>query len=213
MTSSSSPSRTGAPSLAVIDTPTAPPGWDDARADLIRIVDPLGRGVAWLAPGHRGRCVGYAVRPSGEKGTLWTHRFDAPDPGARSEGCGPNCAIIDDDGTEQPIALIWRFVERDPTFARLEAVTGSFDFTFTATLDRGVLELTFAVANTTHDSLRLRLAIEAGPDNVLAGDSINLSALSAHTIVAQIDERRDDADATPNPRPRQSIHPQAAGTR
>jgi hypothetical protein len=186
MTSSFSRSNAGAPSLAVIDTPSAPPGWDNARADLIRIVDPLGRGVAWLAPGHRGRCVGYAVRPSGAKGTPWTHLFDAREPGGRSEGCGPICAKIEDDDAEQPVSLSWRFAERNPTFARLDAVTDDLTFTFTATLDQGVLELTLSVVNTSQEPLRLRLAIEAAQGTVLASESAHLPANGAHAVVAQI---------------------------
>ncbi len=170
----------------MIDTPSAPPGWEDARAELIRIVDPLGRGVAWLAPGYRGRCVGYAVRPSGEKGTPWAHRFDAREPGARAEGCGPVCTVVEDDGAEQHLSPTWRFVERDPTFARLEAVTDRLALTFTATLDRGILELTFTVTNISRDPLRLRLALETAPDTILASETVNLDLEGTHTIVAAV---------------------------
>jgi hypothetical protein len=170
----------------VIDTPSAPPGWDDARAELIRIVDPLGRGVAWLAPGHRGRCVGYAVRPSGEKGTPWTHLFGARAPGTRTEGCGPSCAVIQDDDTEQHISPAWRFVERDPTAARLEAVTDRLTLACSATLDRGILELTFAVTNISQSPLRIRMTLDAAPDTILATDSVNLAPNRVHTIVAAI---------------------------
>jgi hypothetical protein len=174
------------PSLAVIDTPGAPPGWEDARAELIRIVDPLGRGVAWLAPGYRGRCVGYAVRPSRDKGTPWTHLFDAHEPGARAEGCGSVCAVVQDDGAEQQIAPSWRFAERDPTFALLEAVTDRLTLAFSATLDRGILELAFTVTNASPAPLRLHLTLDAAPDTILASDTVDLAPDRAATIVAAI---------------------------
>jgi hypothetical protein len=186
MASSFSRSRADTPSLAVIDTPSAPPGWEDARAELIRIVDPLGRGVAWLAPSYQGRCVGYAVRPSGEKGTPWTHLFDASAPANRVEGCGPSCAVVQDDGAEQHIFPTWRFVERDPTFARLEAVSDRLTLSFSVTLDRGILELTFTVTNTSQGPIRLRLTLDAAPNTILASDTTNLAPNRVHTIVAAI---------------------------
>ena len=48
------------------DTPTGPPGWAGQGANLVRIVDPTGRAIAWLAPGYGGNCVGYAVRREGD---------------------------------------------------------------------------------------------------------------------------------------------------
>jgi hypothetical protein len=112
--------------------------------------------------------------------------FDATEPGARAEGCGPICVAVEDDGEEERISPIWRFVERDPTFARLEAVTEILTLTFSATLDRGILELALTVTNTSRDQLRLRLALDAAPDTVLASDTFSLAHNRVYTIVATI---------------------------
>lgn len=42
--------------------PVAPPGWEEARDQLVRIVAPGNNAIAWLAPDFGGNCVGYAVR-------------------------------------------------------------------------------------------------------------------------------------------------------
>lgn len=162
MTRSTSPSS-GGPSLAVIDTPATPPGWEDARAELIRIVDPLGKGVAWLAPGSGGRCVGYAVRPSGEKGTPWTHLFQPAIPGDRSVGCGPRCILIDPDGQQLELSEVWRFVQRDPTAAWLGNRAKQVNFVFSATLDRGLLEMELFASNAGGNALWLRCELDVVP--------------------------------------------------
>src|SRR5918999_467527 len=138
MTSSTSPfslGRGGEPSLAVIDTPAAPPGWEDARAQVVRLVDPLGRAVAWLAPGAGGGCIGFAVRPSGERGAEWVHIFQPAPPTAwlgrageagEIAGGGVHCtfAEVESGGVHRTLGA-WQFVERDPTTVTLAIALGA----------------------------------------------------------------------------------------
>lgn len=177
MKSSTSPSDPGGrrgPSLAVIDTPGAPSDWEDARAELVRIVDPLGRAVAWLAPAHRGRCVGFAVRPSGERGTAWVQLFPAASPRESSAaGCGVHCALLSDDARgATALGRRWRFVERDPTAATLAASleadapayardhVGGLQLHFSAALNQGRLALDIVALNRAAHDLRLRLGLD-----------------------------------------------------
>ena len=130
MTPSTSPSDPGGrrgPGLAVIDTPPGPPGWEDTRTQLVRIVDPLGRAVAWLAPAFGGSCVGLAVRPPGERGMDWVHIVHAVAPSARcpapgETGCGVKRtrAAAESRGATRSGGS-WRFIERDPTAVMLAA--------------------------------------------------------------------------------------------
>lgn len=195
MMSSTSPSNTGGrrgPSLAVIDTPAAPPGWEGARTELIRIVDPLGRAVAWLAPAFGGRCVGFAVRPSDERGTAWVQLFHSVAPAALREaagetGCRVACAVATPGsrGTTE-VGESWRFVERDPTAAVLAATLGGaaaapprpregredrVSLRFSAALDAGTLALDLAVANGAAVPCRLRPGLHLSFDGSVLGDA------------------------------------------
>lgn len=134
-----------------IDTPAGPPGWEGRGAQLIRIVDPLGGAVAWLAPDCGANCVGYAVR---RPGGGWVQVFHvagpralrerpdrsgcpvlAPFPGllprARYRWAGATYALPPNTpggaGTLHGFAHTrpWRFVERDPTAATVELATAT----------------------------------------------------------------------------------------
>lgn len=174
----SDPGGRRGPSLAVIDTPPAPPGWEDARAQLVRIVDPRGRAVAWLAPAYAGRCVGFAVRPSGERGTEWVQLFHAADPSAsgvapHETGCGVQCTLAAEEPREamRP-GSVWRFIERDPTAAMLATTLladdtgdprtrdGGLHLRFSAALTDGTLALNLVAENRATEALRLRLGLQ-----------------------------------------------------
>lgn len=176
MTPSISPSdprgRRG-PGLAVIDTPVAPPGWEGARSQLVRIVDPLGRAVAWLAPASGGRCVGFAARPSGAYGTTWVHLFHgtASHDTQHASGCGVSCTLVTPGaGTTLSRVTDWQFIERDPTAATLAAaygVTGAagghadgLRLRFSAALADGALLLDLVAENTATAAIQLKLGLE-----------------------------------------------------
>lgn len=118
---------------AVFDTPAAPPGWEGSGVDLIRIVDPLGGAIAWLAPDLGANCVGFAVRTSRGRDVGWTHILRSGGPRAllaRPDCYG--CAVLSTPPRRRPDANAsrwlrdapalrrWRFIERDPTAAVLE---------------------------------------------------------------------------------------------
>ena len=181
MTPSTSPSDPGGrrgPGLAVIDTPPGPPGWEAARTQLVRIVDPLGRAVAWLAPAFGGSCVGLAVRPPGERGMAWVHIIHAVDPSAwrpapGETGCGVKCTLtagVPPGATRSGGG--WRFIERDPTAVMLAARLmddataerwerdGGLHLRFSAALDDGTLALDLLAENRAAEPCRLHLGLE-----------------------------------------------------
>lgn len=171
---------------AVFDTPTAPPGWEGSGVDLIRIVDPLGGAIAWLAPDLGATCVGYAVRRSGVQGVRWTHVFGSAGPRAllaRPDCYG--CAILSTRPCRWPDANVglrlrdalalrrWRFIERDPTATVLEtsfAPEGEDDgrkdrrsdirLRLTARLDDAALSLDLEAHNEGDETIFLRLGIQ-----------------------------------------------------
>ena len=52
--------------------PAAPPGWEAATRNLVRLVDRSGAALAWLAPRYGANLVGYAVRrPAGWQQVLY----------------------------------------------------------------------------------------------------------------------------------------------
>lgn len=56
--------------------PLAPPGWEGATGELVRIGTPGGEAIAWFAPAFGGNCVGYAVR----HGAGWVQLLHAAGP-------------------------------------------------------------------------------------------------------------------------------------
>src|SRR5690242_5433308 len=103
--------------MRCFDTPPAPPGWAGQGAELLRIVDPLGRAIAWLAPGFGGACVGYAVRQGNDEHGPWHQILRAAGPRAlRDAPLDYGCTILGPTSAEPAAARLarWRFVERDP---------------------------------------------------------------------------------------------------
>lgn len=153
--------------LAVIDAPPGPPGWEESRAHLIRIVDPSGRAVAWFAPEYGAMCAGFAVRASGQRGVKWTQMFHAiepPSPAPKpllplaASGCIVRCALRAD----SPLPMqSWQYIARDPTAVVMETAIptngddcrcgdgdSSLHLRLTARLDDATLMLDLEADNT-----------------------------------------------------------------
>jgi hypothetical protein len=132
------------------DTPPAPPGWAGQGAELLRIVDPLGRSIAWLAPGFGGACVGYAVRQGDNEHGPWRQILRAAGPRALREApLDYGCAILGPTLAEPEAAQLarWRFVERDPTAAACAAQCDTIRLNLSARLDDGALHLDLLATN------------------------------------------------------------------
>jgi hypothetical protein len=109
------------------DTPAAPPGWAGQGAGLLRIVDPTGRAIAWLAPAYGGTCVGLAVRRGGDTSGGWRHILRSGGPrDLRADPLGYGCAVLGPGAGNRHAAHLapWRLVERDPTAATCTARCG-----------------------------------------------------------------------------------------
>ena len=144
------------------DTPLAPLGWTGQGAELLRIVDPLGDAIAWLAPTFGGACVGYAIRAGGDQGAPWHHLLRANGPRAlratpRDYGgivLGPT--LDDPDAARQ---ARWRFIERDPTAATCAARCDTVRLTLTARLEDSALHLDLLATNEGPAALPLALGL------------------------------------------------------
>lgn len=156
--------------LAVIDAPSGPPGWEESRTHLIRIVDPSGRAVAWFAPEYGAMCAGFAMRVSGQRGMKWTQMFHAiepPSPAPKplkallplpASGCIVRCVLRAD----FPLPMqSWQYVARDPTAVVMETAIStngddcrcddrdsSLHLRLTARLDDAALMLDLEADNT-----------------------------------------------------------------
>ncbi len=161
------------------DTPPAPPGWAGQGAELLRIVDPLGREIAWLAPGFGGACVGYAIRQDDDEHGLWHQILRAAGPRALSDApLDYGCAILGPTPTEPEAARLtrWRFVERDPTAAICAAQCDTVHLTLSARLDDGALHLDLLATNTGPTALPLALGLR-----LCFADDFRLESPSPHT--------------------------------
>lgn len=170
------------------DIPAAPLVADRRGGELIRIVEPIGRAVAWLAPGT-GRCVGYAVRPATTTVGGWRQLFrvqDRPVPNERSAaqalGIGTDWPWPDAAPPAAPAR--WHLIERDPTAAtcacRCVSTTdppGIADLTLAMWLDGGALRCSLAAqfsgSNIAPSRPRLRVVLPnccTGPQSGLLSD-------------------------------------------
>lgn len=133
------------------DIPAAPP-LAGGRGDLLRLIDPRGRAVAWLDP-QAGRCVGYAVRPAGVTVGGWRELLGGADRDVASDDEAPVGGAIavgwpwPGEVSPEPPAR-WRLIERDPTAATCACRCVSVlarervvALTLGAWLDEGVLRL------------------------------------------------------------------------
>ncbi|MFN8511274.1 MAG: hypothetical protein U0232_00725 [Thermomicrobiales bacterium] len=132
------------------DTPVAPPGWVGMGAELLRIVDPTGRAIAWLAPGFGANCVGYAVRQDGAAAGGWRHVVRTGGPRElRAHPLDSGCAVLgpESGGEGSAHGATWRFVERDPTAATCAVRIGNIQLALTAWLEDAALHLDLLSTN------------------------------------------------------------------
>jgi len=130
-------------SLARFDLPAAPSGWEGAGTDLVRIVDPRGEAIAWLAPRFGGACVGFAIRQANPQssGDGWLHALVSGTPDlARSQPEAVGCVPIGD----AVLDASWDLVQRDPTGAVL--ASAHHGLALTAQIDDGILHLSLTAA-------------------------------------------------------------------
>lgn len=168
------------------DTPVGPPGWVGMGAELLRIVDPTGRAIAWLAPGFGANCVGYAVRRDEPAPGQWRQIFHTGSPRAlRAHPYDHGCAILgpESDGGGSAHRTLWRFVERDPTAATCSARCGSIRLDLTASLEDAALQLDLRVTNEGLEAAPLapglRLCFTAGLALDLSASNVRQVGLSS----------------------------------
>ena len=162
-------------SLARFDLPAAPSGWEGAGTDLVRIVDPRGEAIAWLAPRYGGACVGFAIRQKNPQssGDSWLHALVSGTPDlVRSNPEAFGCVPIGDAAQ----GASWDLVQRDPTGAVLasthhqpqhgllltaEIAGGLFRLSLAAT-ERNTLPIGWALTIPAKHSRRLAIAGTGG---------------------------------------------------
>ncbi len=157
------------------EMPAAPLGWAGQGAELIRIVDPTGRAIAWLAPGFGANCVGYAVRREDD---TWRHIFASGKPDdLRRDPLAYGCAILgpEPDAPGSAHHALWQFIERDPTAATCAVRCGSVRLEFNARLEDAALHLDLLASQERSEPTAITLGLhlclagefrwQAAPDN------------------------------------------------
>lgn len=151
--------------------PPAPEGWEGARSELVRIIDPLGLTVAWFAPGLTGACVGWAVRESEQ----WSHVLRAP----MADAVDETCAVTLRSGGSVEIVHGWELESRDPTGCTLRTASGGVNAQLTAELDEGELHLRLEATRTDshggYVGMRVRRTESTEPDIVASGATADIS--------------------------------------
>jgi hypothetical protein len=107
--------------LAVYEAPPIPEGWHGR--DVIRIIDPLGRHAAWIAPHQAGGVIGYYARRT--PADAWIEILAAAGEDG-SLGCELVVPDMNPDGWT-PLARAgtdWAFAMRDPTSVTVHGTIG-----------------------------------------------------------------------------------------
>ncbi len=149
----------------VFDMPASPSGWHASSESLLRIIDPLGSAIAWLAPELGACCAGYAVRlPEDVTSRSQPEWRDIIVASKRERS-----AVIT--GNDEGGASRWHFVERDPASCTMEWIPDQNPhgerWRVTASLTDARLSLQLQVHNTGITPLRtryrLRLLLSSPP--------------------------------------------------
>ncbi len=170
--------------------PPAPPA--SAGAEPIRIVDPSGGAIAWIAPGAYAGCAGFAVRRPDAPADGWLNAFPPGDAPGRwimpvvllDEPSAERAAELD--SPERP--LCWRFAERDPTKVVLDA-DGPLGvrLRFAASLDDARLTLAIEATNEGADfvAIGLSLRFRTPPDAQANGPAADGVSIPRGEVVAR----------------------------
>ena len=167
--------------MAVYRTPPPPPAW--AGADIVRIVDPLGFAIAWVAPAVAGACIGFSVRE--DTASPWRSVFESGIPNDDAPlGIEPLVRL--DDGTVVPARLAgmaWTMLERDPISVIATCEDCLTPHTVAVTCEDGAMEFTLTGDGFAGARLLIPNAdIPSGPD-----ESASLSSQSNSAVLVAPD--------------------------
>jgi hypothetical protein len=128
--------------LAVYDTPHLPEEWHGRN--VVRIVDALGKSIAWTDPALAGSCVGFCARSGA--GSPWFIILESQPPWALDDPGALGCDVLWTDSTYSPmparcLAASWSFVDRDPTQVRVAGKIGDEEIEITSRCEDGTLAL------------------------------------------------------------------------
>lgn len=97
--------------MTVFTAPGVPDGWH--RSEVVRVVDPLGLAVAWIAPAQAGACIGFSSR---ETTSLPWRSLLVSDSMSDRLACEVSCAQDEDHSVPlRSVASSSELSERDPT--------------------------------------------------------------------------------------------------
>jgi hypothetical protein len=164
-------------SLAVFDTPALPDGWEGR--DVVRIVDPLGLGVAWFDAGLAGLCVGFFARAGREE--AWIPVLESVPPGWLDQPGGPGCEILWISSRQEPeparlAGSSWSFVTRDPTAVTVSGTIGGVSAGISARFDDGALVLTADSSPGAHGQFGFRVHLRDVEIVTCEGARVDLGA-------------------------------------
>lgn len=197
-------------SLAVFDTPSPPDGWEGR--EVIRIVDPLGKGAAWIDPMFAGICVGFFVR--NRQTDPWQTALTSSPPRDIGQWGAVGCELLwfaPDNDQPVPVREMgsgWTFETRDPTSVTVTGVIDQQRIEVTYRCDDGVLMIDAHLSpnDPVEAAFGLRLhmgAAEAMEENIgqvsLVGDPLpagELRCLSRTTMNVRWERARNPTSKT-----------------
>lgn len=143
----------------VFDMPAAPEGWTSSTDQLVRIIDPLGQAIAWLALSKRNPIVGFSVRFNNLGDDSSPHQWKdvVVDPTASVRA--PERHHNEHDSQHH-----WTLVERDPAACELESAPAQTPagerYRFAASLTDARLSLMLETRSHGHSSYSNQLCLK-----------------------------------------------------
>jgi hypothetical protein len=156
--------------MAVFDAPPLPGCWPGG--ELIRIVDPLGVQVAWVAPALAGGIVGYYVREA--IGDDWTEVLACSVKAGRAAG---SALLLRDEDTGHLLPVLdadpaWTFASRDPTQVTVTGRIANHDLSLTVRCADGALQIEVEAGEGHHlPAIGLRLVVGSTAGQVVTETS------------------------------------------
>lgn len=157
--------------MPVFGTPSPPEQW--VSEDIVRIVDPLGTAVAWVAPALAGACIGFCIKDPATNEWYPFVRSQAPPALDPEDVLGIEAMFSGSNGAIRPARITgtgWAMRERDPTSVSIRGLGDLREHHATVRCDARALEMRLTGTSFAGFRMHLISSTKAGDHAAWHGD-------------------------------------------